>query len=739
VFRRSWWATRPALVAAGLALLAGIPAVLTAAKVANPLALGGSDGAAAATFVFGATWQERYRRRVQRRDEQGFRLQDGCLVLADGRLPSVCEITNPVLLGVHQAAAVPATVVPESAVGVPVYVPRDIDGQLRESLAAGGFVLLVGDSTAGKSRAAFEAVAALPGHVLICPVSREALGVAVDRAAAERRCVLWLDDLERYLGADGLTPEHLGRLLTGSGHHRVVAATIRAAEQARITAGPSGSDTGRQTARDIRLVIGQARSIRVARMFTDAELERAGARGWDPRIADALAHAGSYGIAEYLAAGPELLRDWEDARASSAGPHARGAALVAAAIDIRRAGYLSALPRALLNQVHEQYLADPEYARTPRERVPDAWAWATCPRAATTTLLRPAGPGRVEVFDYLVDSIQRRAGSLGRVPEQVVVEALAHASPEDADSLAQTAYAQGRYQTAEHAYRQAYRARAANPAIGPDHPDALATRNHLTRILRDLGWADEAEAEIRGVLDTMTRVLGPDHPNTLTGRDTFALLLHARGRLEEAEAEIRSVLDAMARVLGSDHPDTLTSRSNFAVVLRDLGRLAEAEAGIRAVLAARTRVLGPDHPDTLVSHGILATILRKRGRAAEAESVMRPAMDAMTKLLGPAHPFTLIAQGEFTRIVRDLGRLPEAEAEIRDVVDAMTRVLGPDHPSTFINQGHFALILRDQGRLAEAEAEIRAVVDTRNRVLGPGHPDTLALTSVLDDLRQQAL
>lgn len=32
---------------------------------------------------------------------------------------------------------------------VPAYVPRAIDAELRECLARGGFVLLVGDSTAG--------------------------------------------------------------------------------------------------------------------------------------------------------------------------------------------------------------------------------------------------------------------------------------------------------------------------------------------------------------------------------------------------------------------------------------------------------------------------------------------------------------------------------------------------------------------------------------------------------------
>jgi hypothetical protein len=67
---------------------------------------------------------------------------------------------------------------------------------LRERLAAGGFVLLAGDSAAGKSRAAFEAMTAtLPGHLLTCPASRDAVTAAVARAAQARRCVLWLDDL----------------------------------------------------------------------------------------------------------------------------------------------------------------------------------------------------------------------------------------------------------------------------------------------------------------------------------------------------------------------------------------------------------------------------------------------------------------------------------------------------------------------------------------------------------------
>src|SRR5215472_10372090 len=154
VVHRTRRANRLALIVGALALLAGTPAILAAAQVKNPWVLAWATAAAAVVVVFSAVWQERYKRQVQRRDEQELHIQDGCLVLADGRLPAVRDITDPVMLGVH-AAAVPADPAPSDGTvgaGAPAYVPRDVDGELRERLATGGFVLLVGDSTAGKSR-----------------------------------------------------------------------------------------------------------------------------------------------------------------------------------------------------------------------------------------------------------------------------------------------------------------------------------------------------------------------------------------------------------------------------------------------------------------------------------------------------------------------------------------------------------------------------------------------------------
>lgn len=74
-------------------------------------------------------WRERYQRQVQRHDEQELHIQDGCLVLADGRLPALRDIADPVMLGVHQAAledAVPGGTARSSA---PVYIPRDAQAE----------------------------------------------------------------------------------------------------------------------------------------------------------------------------------------------------------------------------------------------------------------------------------------------------------------------------------------------------------------------------------------------------------------------------------------------------------------------------------------------------------------------------------------------------------------------------------------------------------------------------------
>jgi tetratricopeptide (TPR) repeat protein len=724
--------SRAALVVAALALLAGTPAVMTAAHVRTPWVLASATAMAAVVVGLGSVWRDRYQRQGQRRDEQAVEIQEGCLMIS-GRLPKVSQIRDPLQLGVHPAPTgdlaldrEPSTVISK----VPAYVPRDIDDQLRELLAQGGFVLLVGDATAGKSRTGYEAMTAtLPGHTLIVPHDRDALPSALAKATETRQCVLWLNDLESYLGPGALTRNKITGLVSGDGQHRVILATLRAAEEIRYTSDIAGPEASRQAHRAAREVLEQARRLRLPRLFSPAEQRRAEARGWDPRIADAVAHADTYGIAEYLAAGPELLRDWEDAWTPNTDPAApanpRGAALVAAAVDIRRAGWSNPIPTRILDQVHDHYLVSVGGDRLQPEPPASAWEWACRPRRATTALLQRGSDHRVQVFDYLVDVVQRRTLPSDHVPEPVVRAAVEFGDPAESDSLAATAYLQGRYALAEYAYRRAYLARAERSDQGADHPDTLASRNNLALALRALGRLKEAEAEHRAVRNALERVLGPEHPHTLTSRGDLARVLRTMGRLEEAEAEHRAVAEALERVLGPEHPDTLASRGDLARVLQAMGRLREAEAQHRAILDMRLRLLGPEHPSALASRGSRASVLHELGRFEEAETEHRTVLDVRIRLLGPEHPRTLTSRGDLARALHALGRLKEAEAEHRAVLDIRRRVLGAEHHRTLASRGILASVLQELGQFEEAEAEHRSVLVIRTRILGSEHPRTL--------------
>ena len=214
---------------------------------------------------------------------------------------------------------------------LPRYVSRDVDGLLSERIRRGGFFVLVGDSTAGKSRTAVEALRRVhPESMLVAPLTRDALPTAVAWARLHRNCVLWLDDLERFLGpGGGLTPQQIAGLVLGD-DKVLVLATLRAEERARLFAiGSDDSAELRSLAREVGPVLRLAEFIRIDRRFTGGEVQRAEVTANDdPRIAAALTYGDRYGPAEYLAAGPVLLDRWQDGWAPGQSP--RGAALVSA-------------------------------------------------------------------------------------------------------------------------------------------------------------------------------------------------------------------------------------------------------------------------------------------------------------------------------------------------------------------------------------------------------------------------
>ena len=171
-------------------------------------------------------------------------------------------------------------------------------------------MLLRGDSTARKSRAGFEAIRRPPlsERWLLVPHGRGSLRALLDGGVEFCDTVVWLNDLERYLGAGGLDVGLLRRLVGDHDRRVVVVATMRASEYARRSSDRERAVEGaeRDLLRAERELLDQAADLELPRRFSDGEVARAEQRAYDSRIADALSHSGEYGLAEYLAAGPRL-------------------------------------------------------------------------------------------------------------------------------------------------------------------------------------------------------------------------------------------------------------------------------------------------------------------------------------------------------------------------------------------------------------------------------------------------
>jgi hypothetical protein len=136
----------------------------------------------------------------------------------------------------------------------------------------------------------------------------------------------------------------------------------------------------------------------------------------------------------------------------------------------------------------------------------------------------------VDVFNYLADTVQRRSGRHDCVIAPVIRNTLALAAARDVNSLATTAYHQGRWPLAADAWRLGYRLLASDPGAGEEHPDTLASRGNLAVVLRDLGRPDEAAAGQDAVAAPRQRVPGRG--------DAGAVAAGSPGAAGEADAEM---------------------------------------------------------------------------------------------------------------------------------------------------------------------------------------------------------
>jgi tetratricopeptide (TPR) repeat protein len=575
---------------------------------------------------------------------------------------------------------------------LPRWVERDqapeVRAWLRQTASTGGFLLLIGESSVGKTRFAYDCVAeVLPNWAVLMPDLGD--GDLVNHLAEATftlpRLVVWLDELQRYLpgpylsaGSSAVTAGAVRRLLTADSPVLIVGTlwpehvrTLRSTDIDPATGQTRLRYPGAADVLDDR----RCHEITLRSMNRDERSRAVAVIDSDPRLAVAVAEQ-DFGVTETLAGAPQLVSRYEQAD-----PSVR--AVLDTAVDLRRLGVQAPLLRQLLCEGARGYLQ----AAEPDDRwFPPALAEATRVEGATAPLLPIYNEEHRTVHGYTVAGYLLQYGAKRRrlvVPPSPLWNACGEhvTDPADLYRLAESAQRRGLLGHAEALLR---RTLAADPSA------SLAT-TMLADMLEEQGRLAEAEEVLRAAL-----VIEPSFAPA-----RLPELLQKQGRLAEAEQLLRA--------------QGATGRRDLAVVLSKQGREKEAE-----------QLLREEAPDPF-SERQLAWLLHRQGRHAEAEQLLRESMlaaefagdlgqmlweqgrqEEAEQLLRNAVATGLVfglARKTLVNLLREQGRDEEAEQLLRDPAAAHDGLF-----AVLYGTEQLADLLQKQGRLAEAEQLLRDAV-----------------------------
>jgi tetratricopeptide (TPR) repeat protein len=445
------------------------------------------------------------------------------------------------------------------------YIRRDVESEIRADLAFGQPVLLVGPSMVGKTRIAATVIKEmLPARDLLTPGSKDALVSLGVSAATLRDKVIFLDDVDRLIGAGGITQPAFRRLAEGN----VVIGTIRAVAYDMY----QPMDLLRPPEWD---VLSMFERVFVSRNLSPAEQGRLRDVVDDASTRERILRTG---IGEYVGAADRI------SEALRLGPSVSpvGFALVQGAADCARAGMAAPVPESLLPVLAAPHLdGRRRLDLADKQEFQAGLRWATRAINPTVSLLQPEEQGTFSVFDYALDLI---AGQDEPVPESTWPVLIEHASPADLMNIGRTASAAGRTDVAEQAWRRC-------EGTGDEQVAPWAAL-FLGAQLRKQGDTDAAR-------DAYHRAIASGHADAAPGA-MFNL-----GNLLKQQGDLDGAKDAYQRAISSRHPRvTVSAAVNLGRMLARQGDMsgardayqaavdsepdiAEIEARTRARIAAR--------------------------------------------------------------------------------------------------------------------------------------------------------
>lgn len=598
---------------------------------------------------------------------------------------------------------------------LPLFVDRDVGPHVRQwmrhAAQTGGFLLLIGDSSVGKTRLLYEAaLAELADFSVLAPDlgNGDLVNKLAEATLTLPKLIVWLDELQRFLDGPYLAPGSIPitaatvRRLLDAPTPVVLLGTLWPEHAAQLHATGTDARTGnRAPHRPATVDILDDRRLREIAVRTFSQEERQATARLavrDPRLAHALSDP-KLGVTEVLTGAAELARWYE--RATTAQK-----SVVHAAVDARRLGIQAPLTADLLHAAARGYLTqshsnDEWFSSALDQLSVQHRGVAALPEVPDATHSAVLG---YTVADYLLHTLSRQRRT--RTPSDTTWDALVThtTSPSDRARLVHSAWARQEH----HHARVLFEGLA---AAG----DRLAALD-LASVLDEQGLVDEAITVLTkwsggaasGLADLLAkhdrvrelreRADAGDHHSS----HRLSLLLQERGQ----EKELRERAEA---------GDTAATEK-LAWMLAEQGRADDA----MAVLAARI-----DAGDVNAPY-FMAELLAHSGRVEEGINVLRTQVAAVADRF----PFGSRFSGRFVDFLHAHGRVQE----LREWADADRWYTYPAErlADLLANQGlveelreradagdKFAIqrltdLMFERGQDPDRESELRAEADAGN-------------------------
>jgi CHAT domain-containing protein len=568
------------------------------------------------------------------------------------------------------------------ASGLDEYVARDVDKTLRKELLAKPFVLVIGEAKAGKSRTAYEAAVSVMGDSRLI-VPRDDPGLLHDLALLEApadvplpdgfevpldsrdQALVWLDDLERFLGSRGLSPELLERW--DKANIRVLA-TMRSENLERKSTGQE------ELGRNARLVLMRAHEVFLQTYLSEDEAQAA-AHLYPEETFEGVS------IGATLVSAKDLIRKFELGHSTNP----IGVALVRAAVDWRRGGGGRTIAESDLKEIYLGYV-DPRVPEGEDYEKGVQWACEHVPSNVSLLSVMTGSARAFAVFDYLVTYVERRdAGVADSIPELTWRTLVRRAEASGDVNLRFARYGQ--------------------------HSDTV--KQFLGRSVRALEESvperDAQPAALDAVL-TLADALIERYFVTGSSGDldrSIELLRQAVVRLSADDAELPLALNRLGTALGQRYATT-----------RDIAQLEEA----RQVLERVASSLPPTAPQQPAVLAQLSRLLDARFVRFGDESDLEQSIDLKQRALekspsgSPERPPLLreLARALKSRVPLNEADTARAAAAYRQAVATGFEVSPPDAVQSAREWGDWMMERGDWTEAAEAyeaglEAMLRAI------------------------------